>query len=573
MKGWGEDTPSSMAMDSPYASLDRKLKSVSGAGGGMTGDFGGLGMGSESSMGGTPMSLGGGEGYDHLIRQRQGQGQGNERGDESLGGGSDGGDTILGQPTSGQDQAGQGQGQREWEEEPSVLLNRSLDPTPSAPSRTMSMAMGLNSSPPPSKLNAFASPSRSKAAQNPFLYGQDSPGMGIPGSPGGKGNGKGWNGIADLRTTPLNPRVKKFRAESTGKDKGKGKGKGKGREMDADLDDDFNSDLDDEGLPDHSNSTNLIGTPPITMNFSLPQRTLNKTPVKDAARAVIRDLLNESFSLDLGGLGEDSPGMGETPEGFGRYGGLRERGRARGGEGSPSKGGSGMGEGEGEVTMMRLGGDGNETAERLENLSLRDGSPQPPQQPHFDPDISTVGMPRPAQPRAARKSIHPPELERLARESGADTNDFLDESFEDSLDELIVPEGYDLPRHQHREEGEGGRRDVMGETDSNTHTQTGMGNGQGEDGEEEGEEGQEQGDYTETDMGMGAGRGDMSMSSGTSSTRSEAGRVFGGRRVGGGQGRGLQLFGPDEMQTFHGGVSGIHISSDKSQELTNGRVA
>jgi hypothetical protein len=144
-----------------------------------------------------------------------------------------------------------------------------------------------------------------------------------------------------------------------------------------------------------------------------------------------------------------------------------------------------------------------------------------------DPDVSTVGM-----PKHRRSTV--PQL------------DFLDESFDDSLDEMPLPA---LPQ--------GYVTESYGTADDEFEHSAGE-QRHGDDSLALG--GDEGGDFTITESGQQGGQAEMTgynedegMTGGT--VRSEAGEIFGG------QGRSMSnkgqfaLFGPDEMQTFHGGVS------------------
>jgi DASH complex subunit ASK1 len=87
-----------------------------------------------------------------------------------------------------------------------------------------------------------------------------------------------WNGIADLRTTPLNIRT--------------------ARAAYAPADDD--DDDDDDAL--------LGFSPPVTMNFTMPVRPpKSQTPVKATARAVVESLLNQSA------INDEYDDLGDTP--------------------------------------------------------------------------------------------------------------------------------------------------------------------------------------------------------------------------------------------------------------------
>ncbi|PWN45633.1 hypothetical protein IE81DRAFT_363871 [Ceraceosorus guamensis] len=94
-----------------------------------------------------------------------------------------------------------------------------------------------------------------------------------------------WDGIADLRKTPLASSRKAFGGRIMGKENAHSQGhQGEARQQTQANDD---SDEDDEGslaLPPGM-------SPPVTMRFSVPQSRYSKTPAKEAARMVVDDLL------------------------------------------------------------------------------------------------------------------------------------------------------------------------------------------------------------------------------------------------------------------------------------------
>ena len=142
-------------------------------------------------------------------------------------------------------------------------------------------------------------------------------------------------------------------------------------------------------------------------------------------------------------------------------------------------------------------------------------------------DVSTVGM-----PKHRRSTV--PQL------------DFLDESFDDSLDEMpppALPQGYVTESYGEAQQQQQQRYS----------RQPAGGVGQDSLALEEEEDAQEA-EFTVTER-QGPGQGYYA-EDGT--TRSEAGEIFGGVGKSGMAGKGMggfALFGPDEMQTFHGGVS------------------
>ena len=89
--------------------------------------------------------------------------------------------------------------------------------------------------------------------------------------------GPNWNGIADLRTTPLRTgnKVDKFNFSNQ-----------KYRQpqsFDIDSDDDDDDDLLPPGM-----------SPPQTMNFTMPKSKLSRTPAKEAAANIVDDILKEA---------------------------------------------------------------------------------------------------------------------------------------------------------------------------------------------------------------------------------------------------------------------------------------
>ncbi|KOS14078.1 dash complex subunit ask1 [Malassezia pachydermatis] len=123
------------------------------------------------------------------------------------------------------------------------------------------------------------------------VAGQD----GLPANPFMTGDAtKAWNGIADLRTTPLRSHhhVASHR---------------EGQE----------EEQDDEGDEDTSLALPPSISPPVTMQFSVPQSKYLKTPAKEAARRVVHDLLR-SVGGDEDDLSAASPSMTAPTSGSAR---------------------------------------------------------------------------------------------------------------------------------------------------------------------------------------------------------------------------------------------------------------
>ncbi|KAJ9107541.1 hypothetical protein QFC21_000999 [Naganishia friedmannii] len=249
----------------------------------------------------------------------------------------------------------------------------------------------------------------------------------------------GWNGIADLRTTPLNVKVKRHLPTSTiskptyNLPRAGPSAKAPSRSQAHDVQP---PDMTAESVSSSSfGITNM--SPPVTTNFgnTITRRNLEKTPAKEAVKLVIDDLMR-----GIGGGFSPSPVM-EADAAFAKYGyGTDGIGEARG---TPSKS---MGKrGQMLDQLSKRGGERHETA-HPDNEDANDyiTSPQHHQLPHSQnqrPDTSTVGMPREHYQGAADSSYT------------YDAQSLLEESFagaggEDSLEvdrDMQLPEGYDDP--------------------------------------------------------------------------------------------------------------------------------
>lgn len=94
-----------------------------------------------------------------------------------------------------------------------------------------------------------------------------------------------WDGIADLRRTPLNPKMRKAASRASKAAGGVGSS-AKGAPVAPASSSEWDSDEDDESLAWPEGMS-----PPVTMQFSVPQSKYLKTPAKEAARMVVDDLL------------------------------------------------------------------------------------------------------------------------------------------------------------------------------------------------------------------------------------------------------------------------------------------
>jgi hypothetical protein len=308
------------------------------------------------------------------------------------------------------------------DEEPSVLISRSDQSSSYHPPGEPSSAHKASTSRDlpdlprfkPKMPSHFQSP---KAHMNPFS----------PVKPGNKSGTAAWDGIADLRNTPLNPKIRPLAFNHNGNGNGNGANRNQAKNdrtprrapmVQQGGDDSFASDSDEE--PQFGLAAG--GTPPMTMNFGLPDRTIvSKTPAKEAAKAVIRNLMMDDEGMD-------SPGM-PTPPAFSRFGGAGGTGStsrsmsSSAGKGfsmSPSR--SAGGRGKGGLFSHELDQRGDETIRdtmgRMELdesplMNMTEPLPSSDLDQGQDPDVSTVGM-----PKHRRSTV--PQL------------DFLDESFDDS---------------------------------------------------------------------------------------------------------------------------------------------
>ncbi len=339
---------------------------------------------------------------------------------------------------------GAGHEEEEYEEEPSVLISRRDWDVSGVPSRsgvpTATATKSKSATPKPLvqnilKANAQGStksPRRPHSSQNPFASAEPSTSKAIPTS-------NAWNGIADLRNTPLNPKIKRPSA-----------GPGSASRI---FDDDFDDSEDDLTM-------GLGMSPPVTMNFTLPPRNLAKTPAKEAAKLVL-----DHFMREVGGGGTPSPQM-PTPPSFAKYGRQMA---------SPGTGRKLFRAALEEDAAALVEDDGDVVASMAQEDSL-DGAGMSAEQDQSADDIR-----------------------------GDETRE--DDTYHPGRHQAASYDQSAMSQQHHHEEADADTTDLL-HLNSNT----------------------------------------------LSPTTSEAGRVFGGPS-GAGRG-GFNLFGPDEMQTFHGGVSG-----------------
>lgn len=249
----------------------------------------------------------------------------------------------------------------------------------------------------------------------------------------------GWNGIADLRTTPLNVKVKRQLPTSA---------KGQpaynlpraGTSTTAPLRTQANN-VQPSDLTADSVSSSTFGitnmSPPVTTNFgnTITRRNLEKTPAKEAVKLVIDDLMR-----GIGGGFSPSPVM-EADAAFAKYGyGLDGMGEARG---TPSKSMGKRGQ-----MLSQLSKRGGERYPALhsndEEADAYNAAPQyrqPPESRDHGLDTSTVGMAREGY-RGAADSSYTYDAQSLLEES------FAGAGADDSLEvdrNMQLPEGYDDP--------------------------------------------------------------------------------------------------------------------------------
>lgn len=363
----------------------------------------------------------------------------------------------------------------------------------------------------------------------------------------------GWNGLADLRNTPLNIKVKRNVPTSAmskfGLDPSKA---GQPARLPRHLGIAKNaqpSDLTSESVESSDfGITNM--SPPVTTNFgnTITRRNLEKTPAKEAVRLVIDDLMR-----GIGGGFSPSPVM-EADAAFAKYGygsGGMEAGPAAG---TPSKSMGKRGQMLSQASRRAMERQTrNDHYEDEGDLTARGNFAS---SQSLDPDTSSVGMTRGYPPDAPDQSYT------------HDARSFLEESFvsgaagNDSLEvdhEMQLPQGYDDPTillggqpfdpnalHQgsspspadHRQRVHYQQQDLLdAETTMDPDTYQGL----------------RRDEPTATMNTMMTTNSDLLRFSPASS---DAASVFGGTKHRGApaRGGGFALLGADDIHTFHGGV-------------------
>lgn len=249
----------------------------------------------------------------------------------------------------------------------------------------------------------------------------------------------GWNGIADLRTTPLNVKIKRHLPSSTiskpAHDPRRAVPSAQ-KPSRSQANDVQPSDLTGDSVSSSSfGITNM--SPPVTTNFgnTITRRNLEKTPAKEAVKLVIDDLMR-----GIGGGFSPSPVM-EADAAFAKYGyGLDGLGEARG---TPSKS---MGRRGQMLDQLSKRGGERHVAPLSHDEEVDDNTVASQHRRRSDPrhqgaDMSTVGMARERYQGAADSSYT------------YDAQSLLEESFagaggDDSLEvdrNMQLPEGYDDP--------------------------------------------------------------------------------------------------------------------------------
>ncbi|GHJ86252.1 hypothetical protein NliqN6_2654 [Naganishia liquefaciens] len=366
----------------------------------------------------------------------------------------------------------------------------------------------------------------------------------------------GWNGLTDLRTTPLNVKVKRELPASGIKfavnpSRAGFSGKlptqhipiaGPGRPTDLTTDSMESSDF---GI------TNM--SPPVTTNFgnTITRRNIEKTPAKEAVRLVIDDLMR--------GIGEGfspSPVM-EADAAFAKYGFGASGLEAAVSSGTPSKSMGKRGQMLSQVSKRAF--DRRDLDDQDVSLGDITARGPPGSTDGIDPDASTVGMPRGYREAPSNSSNTHDARSFLERSfaSAADGNDSLEIE-----QDMQLPEGYDdptillggMPYNPNASQGLAHstspgdqrlqrlrypQRDLLdGETTVDADTfQSGIG--------------QRDNQHTTT-LNTMTTNSDLLRFSPASS---EAASVFGGDRQRGFQNRagGFALMGADDIHTFHGG--------------------
>jgi hypothetical protein len=369
----------------------------------------------------------------------------------------------------------------------------------------------------------------------------------------------GWNGLTDLRTTPLNVKVKRDLPASSLKFALNPPRAGQSAKLPtqqyASTAGGRPSDLTSDSMESSDfGVTNM--SPPVTTNFgnTITRRNIEKTPAKEAVRLVIDDLMR-----GIGGGFSPSPVM-EADAAFAKYGFGASGLEVAVGNGTPSKSMGKRGQLLSQVSKRAM----DRQQRDIPNVSLGDitarlGSDM---RHDVDPDASTVGMPRGYRQDARNSS------------NTQDARSFLEQSFaseaggNDSLEieqGMQLPEGYDdptillggqpydpntsqnfapspSPAEPRLQRAHYPHRDLL-DAETTVDADTYLGGNTNRDDP-----------HTATLNTMMTTNSDLLRFSPASS---DAASVFGGQRQRGPQSRsgGFALLGADDIHTFHGGVS------------------
>ncbi|SPO40835.1 uncharacterized protein PSFLO_06317 [Pseudozyma flocculosa] len=144
---------------------------------------------------------------------------------------------------------------------------------------------------------------------------------------------KMWNGIVDLRKTPLTSRMQKSKGSAGNNGGGASGNRGKepsrrdnGSEWDS---------AEEDGEDNNSYAWPAGMSPPMTMQFSVPQSKYAKTPAKEAAKLMVEDLLKSvGATRSVGQANPRAPASASTSKG--RANSSRETpGQPRGNSAAP----------------------------------------------------------------------------------------------------------------------------------------------------------------------------------------------------------------------------------------------
>lgn len=253
----------------------------------------------------------------------------------------------------------------DYEEEPSVLISRQdlpSAPTPPQPKSASATPKAKQAKLPATTIAAGAAVS---PAQNPFAK-----------------DNQQWNGIADLRNTPLNPKIRRPPSAKKAIPPPPG--------TNFDITDTF------EDEPEEDPALGM--SPPVTMNFGVPGKNFSRTPAKEATKLIIDDLMKEMSGLS------PSPGV-PTPPAFAKYANYSNASAAASPSFSRSRHQMAAEEEEADELTIQQGGESFDEGASTVDMGRRDVATESFAEESFDgSERSTLDILRRSGPAAANAS-------------------------------------------------------------------------------------------------------------------------------------------------------------------------